>query len=284
MSNSKIVFWNVWSHRYGDTVHTFLNQHSDADIFCLTEVTDVKAAEIEKYGHNLVFSGDEAAAQVNGLALLTHRFGDTHSVFYKTADYREWKCVNTGARFKKVGFGSALVVRKGITIVDTGHVIVDFTDTELKSRVIQWIVYVKHGVRYLVLHLHGVWIRGNTKGDHAARFHQSTVLREVLATLRTELSVEKVVFGGDFNLDQSTYALYLLENGAEGMSGERYRNLITEYAITDTRTKLYRSYANEDATLYADYVLVSDAVVVDSFSVHNEVLASDHAALVVEFS
>ena len=89
--------------------------------------------------------------------------------------------------------------------------------------------------------------------------------------------VDKIIFGGDFNLDINTNALRLIE-------GEHYRNLIKEFGVTSTRTKAYRDYNKDGVSLYADYVLVSQNVNVRSFQVHNETLASDHAPLVVEFS
>lgn len=281
---SKIAFWNIWGHRYGGDVHTFLKQHADVDIFCLTEVTDVKQSEIDKRGHNLVFTGDEAASQVDGYAQLVREFGETHTIFYTTADYREWKCEKTGVRFKDVGFGSALVVQAGVNIIDAGNIIIDFKEVDFKSRAVQWIVYEKGGVRYLVLHLHGLWIRGNTKGDHDARYHQSDFVREIIANLCKEHRIEKVIFGGDFNLDLNTYALYLMQNGRDGMDEVKFRNLIVENHITNTRTRQYRNYEVDGSSQYADYILVSGAVEVHSFAVDNNTMASDHAPLIVSFS
>jgi endonuclease/exonuclease/phosphatase family metal-dependent hydrolase len=50
--------------------------------------------------------------------------------------------------------------------------------------------------------------------------------------------------------------------------------LITEYAITDTRTVFYRQ-----APRLADYVFVSQAVMVEDFHV-DQTPVSDHAALI----
>jgi len=54
-----------------------------------------------------------------------------------------------------------------------------------------------------------------------------------------------------------------------------YRNLITEYAITDTRTVFYCK-----APRLADYVFVSRAVRVEDFHV-DQTPVSDHAALIL---
>jgi endonuclease/exonuclease/phosphatase family metal-dependent hydrolase len=281
--NSKVLFWNIWGHRYADGIHAFLQQHTDADLICLTEVTDTTTAELLKHGHNRVFTGDEAAAQVDGYAQLLRSVAGQYYIHYDTADYHEWKCEQTNIRFKRVGFGSALLVKVGVTVIDHGSTIIDFEEESLRSRVVQWIVYEKGGQRYLVAHLHGVWIRGNTKGDHSARFRQSDIVRDVISTLQTEFSVEKVVLGGDLNLDINTQALQRLQYGHDG-TGLVLRNLITEQGITNTRTRHYRNFGAEGSSQYADYVLVSEGVDIGSFTVDNDNLASDHAPLIVSFS
>ncbi len=276
-SQSKVIFWNIWGHRYSREIHDYLMQHANADVMCLTEVTDATQQEIDKNGRNFVYSGDEAASQVDGFAQLREQFGDTGEVFYVTADYRKWKCIKTDARFSKVGFGSALIVKNDLSIVEHGHELLAFDEEDLKSRVLQWIVYIKKNTRYLVAHIHGVWIKGNTKGDHAARDKQSLFIREILARIAHLYGVDKIIFGGDLNLDIETEALKILE-------GDNWRNLIKEYGIANTRTAAYRHLGLDGYSMYADYVLVSQTVDVHSFTVDNNLLASDHAPLIVEFT
>ena len=89
IDQSKAIFWNSWSFRNADGIYALLEQHSDADIFCLTEVTDIDAKEVAKNGHNLAYTGlaaGENAAQVDNLAQLRSRFGDSREISYMTAD------------------------------------------------------------------------------------------------------------------------------------------------------------------------------------------------------
>jgi endonuclease/exonuclease/phosphatase family metal-dependent hydrolase len=79
---------------------------------------------------------------------------------------------------------------------------------------------------------------------------------------------EKKIIVGDLNLVPDTQSIQLIE--AAG-----YRNLITEYAIVDTRTFFYRK-----APRLADYVFVSRAVRVEAFHV-DQTPVSDHAALIL---
>jgi endonuclease/exonuclease/phosphatase family metal-dependent hydrolase len=220
---------------------------------------------------------DEAASQVNGYQQLKHLFDEEYSIHYSSATRGKWDCKQSGTIFRGVGFGSALMMRNDLSVIDLGSELLNLEMHDVHSRMLQWIVYEKNDVRYLLAHFHGVWVEGNTKGDHAARTQQSLQVRLLLMKLAYMYDVGKIIFGGDFNLDINTEALASLE-------GEHYRNLIKELGITNTRTSAYRKYGVEGESMHADYVLVSGNVTVSKFEVHNEVLASDHAALVVEFS
>jgi endonuclease/exonuclease/phosphatase family metal-dependent hydrolase len=59
-------------------------------------------------------------------------------------------------------------------------------------------------------------------------------------------------------------------------------NLVKTYGIKSTRTSLYREYGKPGASNFADYVIVSPDIKVESFEVLPD-LASDHAALRLEF-
>jgi endonuclease/exonuclease/phosphatase family metal-dependent hydrolase len=276
---SQVVFWNIWGHRHADGIHDYLNQHSqDTDVFCLTEVTDVDAKQLELLGTNLRHGKDfgEQAQQVDGHQQLRQRFQDSHELHYISATRDTWKCDQNGTKFKNAGFGSMMIVSDRIEVIDHGHELLEF-DGNIKSRVLQWLVYEKAGTCYLLAHLHGVWIKGNTKGDHEARTKQSHLLRMAMLRIMHQYEVDKVIYGGDFNLDIATEALRLLE-------GDHWRNLIKEFDVTSTRTVAYRNFGVAGESMYADYVLVSQNIEVESFKVDSEVLASDHAPLIVRFS
>jgi endonuclease/exonuclease/phosphatase family metal-dependent hydrolase len=280
---SKAVYWNIWGHRHADDIHAFLKQHDDADVFCLTEVTDISDREMIRNGHNLIYTGNEAASQVNGYQQLKEQFGADRQIFYDTADYRRQTCIQTGAKFNKMGFGSALLIKNDVFVIDMGVHKINFNDSDIKDRIIQWVVYQKGNTRYLLAHLHGVWIKGNTKGDHAVRTHQSREVRHLLQSLMIKHTISKVVFGGDLNLNIDTEALKIIQTG-ERMGDAHFANLVYNYGIKNTRTLAYRNYNADGHSLFADYVFTSKDVHVDSFKVLNDVLASDHAPLIVEFS
>jgi exonuclease III len=279
----KAIFWNIWGHRHPEQIHTFLNEHSDADIICLTEVTHVENVGLPFRDTNLCYSDDpnEPPSQVDGYTQLTRWSGDSYTLRYDSATYAPWTCKLRNIRFDEVGFGSVL---GGKSLIYGGAEIISFSEyPEFKSRVLQWGICETQDCRYLIAHIHGVWIPTNTKGDHDARLHQSCEIRRHLQSIAQQFQVDKVVFGGDLNLDITTEALRVLESGVHP-SDAVYRNLVKEHKITNTRTKSYRKMGLPGLSMFADYVLVNETVDVHSFEVYNHIDASDHAPLVVTFS
>ncbi|MEY2665769.1 MAG: hypothetical protein RLZZ480_874 [Candidatus Parcubacteria bacterium] len=280
MNNIKAIYWNVWGHRNAEEILAFLDQHRDAAVICLTEVTDMSSRELAKLDTVLHFGerADEAASHVNGYDQVRSHFRDTHDSVYHTASRGKWTCHRHGTVFRGVGFGSALLVRHDVTKVAEGCDNVTLGDDGAKSRVLQWVVIQNEEKRYLIAHLHGIWIQGNTKGDHELRTVQSHRVKSALMEIAETYCADDVIFGGDLNLDIDTSALRLLEG--DGM----LRNLIKEFGIVNTRTVAYRHFGLDGHSMYADYVLVSEGVDVSSLQVATHVSASDHAPLIVEFS
>ena len=280
--STQVVFWNIWGHRDSKGIHAFIRQHASiTDIFCLTEVTDVA----DEYDSALCFNADgtETPSQVNGCVQLKTEFSKMFTSTYTTAIRSDWVCSKTNRLFSGVGFGSMLLVKHGVQIEEVGTTLIEPDDQTHKSRAIQWIVYNKGATRVLVAHIHGLWIKDNTKGDHSERTQQSLIIRSTLKRIANFHGVQKIIFGGDLNLDINTEAIAIIERGSSP-NDMQLRNLIAEHGIKNTRTKQYRKYADLKETKYADYVFVSPAVKVGEFKVLNHVLASDHAPLMVQLS
>jgi len=247
-------------------------------------VTDVNHEVVDQHGTALKYGDNpnEAPQNVNGMTQLVAEFGDRYDHVYGSSRRSNWTCEKYGRSFPQVGFGSALFFRGDLDVIATGYDLLCDGLENVRPRLLQWIIYDKAGVRYLVAHFHGVWIKENTKGDHPARLVQSEEVLQRVAAAAEAHDVEKVVFGGDFNLDIKTEALKLLhdfDNSAQGP----FRNLITEFGITDTRTTEYRKHNWPGESLYADYAFAGSNVSVTRFDVLNRVLASDHAPLLLEF-
>lgn len=274
---SRVVFWNLWGHRDPDGIKEFLKRQRRVDIFCFTEVTHCSGWAKP----NPIYSSrNEPPAHLDGYTQLAAVLPRTYRSEYKTAELKTWKCARTGDEYHNIGFGNALFYRSQLIDVVKGAEVI-FVDADHKPRILQWITYIRAGMRYLVAHFHGLWIAGNTKGDDPIRHLQSKLVRQKLLELCTKYEVSRVMLGGDFNLDLHTVALKLLVEGSEDQG--MLRNLITEYKITSTRTARYREFAKPDSSKYADYVLVSKKVSVSSLTVDTAVTGSDHAPLLIEF-
>lgn len=117
---------------------------------------------------------------------------------------------------------------------------------------------------YRLVNFHGLWQFGG-KNDSPARIMQSNMLKNVLYH-----PSKKIIVGGDFNLLPNTQSLRILEDG--------FKNLIFEYNIKTTRSVLY---CKDDK--FADYVLVSPKVQVQSFQVLDDII-SDHLPLYIELT
>ncbi|MDO8536953.1 MAG: hypothetical protein Q7R94_01760 [bacterium] len=123
--------------------------------------------------------------------------------------------------------------------------------------------------RFILCNLHGIVYLGHKK-DTPERLRQSQMIKEFLAK-----EDGAKILCGDFNLLPSTKSISVLE--------ENMRNLIAEFNIERTRSKLSPWWGKEGFQKFADYVFVSQDVRVMNFSVP-DVDVSDHLPLVLEFS
>jgi len=278
-------FWNVWGHRRADDIHAFITKQDErVDIWCLTEVTSMNQVYDPV---PVVYSSNDPAelpSRIDGLQRLLKDFSLANEIEYISPEYTTWKCQLTNLNYNQIGFGSAMLIKRNLDVIARGHYLIEFDEEGTKPRVIQWVVFQSGGDVQLVAHLHGVWIRGNTKGDDHRRSHQSRMVRQLLYQLQRKYAVNKTVFGGDLNLDINTEALKLLECGYRGDKG--YRNLNRLFDVDNTRTADYRKFNITGESKHADYVLISANVMVSEgdYFVGNQILGSDHAPLLMAWS
>ncbi len=279
------TFSNNWGGRtQGALLGYIANQARNNAVMAFTEVNHT----VGMHAHAPINTyGDDGPIMVNQFGLLEFMLSDKFTGDFQAENAGKYTCKNTGLIVPDVQYGSALFISCDVKYVTHGSEYIfgrfsSRTEDGPNSRVLQYIVCEVGGNRYLIAHFHGIWIRGNTKGDAPERIQQSVRVLGILDRLAVLYGTAKVVFGGDFNLDINTMALRMLERGSSA-GNLRYRNLIREYNITNTRTPLYRHYSDDpQPTLYADYVLVSEAVQVHRFTADN-LDVSDHRPLEVTF-
>ena len=272
---------NVWGLREIEAFQAMMMAKDTIDIYAFTEVTDCLLSRGQT---NLCYSdqAEERPQRVNANRLITEMVADTHDVYYSHADgtRRPWTCHQHGTTFDGVAFGSLLCWSKKLTYICDGSFRVS-GNSEVSPRTVQYIVFEKDGEIYLFIHFHGVWIRANTKGDTepgGLRDQQSLMIKKNIDQIKRDHGIEKVILGGDFNLDINTRALRMLEE----VGDTPMINHIKRRDITNTRTELYRHYG-DGSPLYADYLLTSPEVNVLAFEVMNDCLASDHAPVMAAF-
>jgi endonuclease/exonuclease/phosphatase family metal-dependent hydrolase len=271
----KIIFWNIWGHRHPEGIHSFIRA-AKADVCCFTEVT---SAPLHSKPDPVYLSKDklEPPANVNGFERLASEFQSDYRIDFVSPPSTDWVCLNTARKYNNVHFGSVMMISRAIQPLITGSESFVFGNLE---RMFQYtIVRNSVGEPTLVAHLHGIWLPHNTKGDDPLRDEQSRKILENLSRIATRHHVSRIVFGGDLNLAIDTRALRILEQGEPGLT-----NLVREFNVENTRTPAYRKFGQQGESRHADYVFVSPDVRLDAFTVLPEVLASDHAPLVLELN
>lgn len=116
---------------------------------------------------------------------------------------------------------------------------------------------------FSIVNIHWLWT-GTGKDDTEQRIEQFTAIKKFTKNLLGE-----TIIMGDFNLNPDTQSLAILQSWM--------KNLISEYHIQNTRSKLYRKYGQ---THFADYAIVSPQIIVKDFNVpYMEI--SDHLPLIL---
>ncbi|MFA6405178.1 MAG: endonuclease/exonuclease/phosphatase family protein [Candidatus Paceibacterota bacterium] len=173
-----------------------------------------------------------------------------------------------------VPYGLAIFVKKNIKILSHHHDYIFGTGNESLSddarthkRLIQTVCISHNGSPVAISNVHGLW-NGQGKTDTTDRIEQSNKIKTHIKKFE-----HPVILVGDFNLLPDTESLAIIRH--------EMRDLIKEYNITSTRSKLYTKH--EKPVLFADYIFTSPEIKVDDFKVLPDVV-SDHLPLLLDFS
>ncbi len=252
----KLITLNTWGGRASiKNLLDFFKKHNDTDIFCLQEIF-----------HN---AQDAVRLSAAGKPLTDIEPILLQKISELLPDYN----ILFHPHFKDY-YGLAMFVHKKYNIISEGEIFVhkykgysDMVDIGGHARNIQHVT-IKTDVGtepITIINFHGLW-NGKGKTDTEDRLMQSTNILNFIKTLD-----KPYIIAGDFNLKPDTKSIKILEDN-------NLRNLISEYKITNTRTKFYNKPEK-----FADYVLVSKGIEVKDFKVLPDEV-SDHAALELNFS
>ncbi len=241
----KLICLNIWGGHVKEPLLNFISEHQNIDFFCLQEVYH-NAQEKISTDDNIVAL--EIFSEIQ--ALLTN-----HQGFFRPT-------VNNV-------YGIGMFIHKDINIVCEGEVIIHENNDYIgrgptHSRNLQWIECKSNNQIYTILNVHGLW-NGMGKNDSSARVAQSEKIKGFMNSINTPK-----ILCGDFNLKPDTESIRIMANGMQ--------NLISEYNITSTRSKLYQKEEQ-----FADYIFTSSDVAVKEFNILQDIV-SDHLPLLLDFT
>lgn len=261
----KLISLNTWGGKLFDPLIKFIKKNSrDTDIFCFQEVFDTNS-NVKQYQED---------TRANLLGELKSVLANFH-IFYTIA------IAGFDERAQRVDFdlkmGNAIFLKNSLRILDKGELLLCGKKDEIDLKkdfsnlpiYIQYVTFLLNAKEYTISNLHGT-SRPGSKLDTPIRLEQS---RKITHLLKNKGSLQ--ILAGDFNLLPETESIKMIE--------ENMRNLIKEYEIIRTRSRLNPFFKKQDFQKYADYVFVTKDIKVESFSVPDEI-ASDHLPMILEFS
>lgn len=260
----KLLCLNLWGGKVYKPLIKFLeNLSNEIDIFCFQEVLQ---SEVSKFSN-----GSKTDIHKDLSGILKNHIGFLGTPFLSGYDLKDRVDFD-------LAISQATFIRKGIKVIsEETHFVygrqgpVSMWDIKrLKKKYLDiprnmHCVTIKTGSREVLIgNLHGFWMP-ISKRDSTHRINQSKRIKEVFDPFKGPR-----ILCGDFNLHPQTKSMELLE--------ENMRNLIVEYGITSTRSKLHKR-----TNKFADYIMVSDDIKINKFKVMDEHV-SDHLPLLLDFS
>jgi len=260
----KLITLNIWGGRVHDALAEFFTKHQDVDIFCFQEV------------FRLLDSGvvPESIARFAG-------YEPDTDLFCTLKRYLSSHKGHFCQTFKET-YGVAIFLKPHIQIIRQGEVFVAKGDWDNgkgwddsdHDRKIQWMECSSQGTqltvkdkKFSIINTH-LTHRPEGKIDSPKRIQQSKTISEFIKN-----TTGPKIMAGDFNLLPDTQSIKMIEDA--GM-----RNLVKDYKVSSTRTKLYRKFVN--GPKFADYIFSSSDIQINDFRVLPDIV-SDHAPLFIDF-
>ncbi len=260
----KLVSLNIWGGKAHEALFSFIAEHSPStDIFSFQEVWTSPRADIEESRNTHVHILEELKAFLP----------DFSAHFFPVQDGMD---LESAVDFELTQ-GNAIFVRNTLPVSSEGQVFTygardsSTSDTWEDVPTCFGFVRVPHGAGELtVMNFHGKAVPGD-KLDTPERLEQSRRIAAFVAEEKGE-----VILAGDFNLLPETESIRIVEEAG-------LKNLITDFDIKTTRSRLSAYYGKPDEQKFADFAFVSKGVTVNNFAVPAECVASDHLPMILEF-
>lgn len=259
----KLMTLNIWGGRVYKPFLKFVKENKDTiDIFCFQEMfQSPESVFSNSIKSNIYFEVEKILKSHKGF------FAPTFTG-YDTEDHVDFD----------IAFGQATFVRNTVDILsqetvfvhgsydNTPPATVDIPNVKVALDLPRNIHVVKikiEGKEVLIGNLHGYWLP-SSKYDSKESMAQMKIVKKIFASFKGPK-----ILVGDFNLRPETKSVKLLEDDM--------KNLIVEYGVTNTRSSLHKKTEK-----FADYIMISNEVKVNSFEVIN-IDVSDHLPLILDF-
>lgn len=251
----QLISLNTWTGKvFKDLIRFVDESKSKTDIFCFQEIFHTDSDVRETHG-----------SRANLFEELSTVFPNFTARFDSCFDNRDLE----GPVDFPLSFGLATFIKNGIEVKEQGTSVM-FTPSAPSTayrkyhRLMQYSKISRGSTTYLIVNLHGIYIKGSEKRDTPERLEQSTRILRFLSEHQ-----DKKIVCGDFNLLPETESIHMLEQDMD--------NLIKRFKIATTRSYLYPK-----SIPWADYTFVSHNVSVEEFHVPN-LPVSDHLPMILKF-
>lgn len=260
----RLISLNTWAGKFFEPLAQFIKQHSGStDIFCFQEMQDTKSDAKEYRG-----------IRANLLWEIKRLLPDFQMFYFPVMggfdDEAEVVDIN-------LTFGQAIFIKNTLKVTSSENYFItkdaDFQvlkkDFSNLPTPLQYLSFISDKNNFALFNFHGVPAPGD-KLDSEKRLKEARKSREIIDSKKGAK-----IITGDFNLLPETESIKIFSKDM--------RNLIKDFKIQRTRSKLSPFYGREDFQKFADYVFVSKEVNVKSFQVLREDI-SDHLPMVLEFN
>ena len=258
----RIVSLNTWGGNVLEPLLQFVRQHAEStDLFCLQEILNAPLDIPLACGF-----------RTNLFDQLTAALPEFQGQFDELVSWDQ-PLVGTGEAVR-TPFGLATFARRTLPILErTSEYIIRHDDTldavpglYKTTRRLQLTRIGTAASSLLIANFHGM-SRPGTKLDTDERLEQSRAIRRVM-----DRHSGPAVLMGDFNLLPQTHSVRILEYGR--------RNLITDFNIPTTRSRLNPYYGTPQEQPHANFAFVTSGVQVESFAVP-DIEVSDHLPMLM---
>jgi len=256
----KLLSLNLWGGReFAPLMEYLASKIPEVDIFCLQEIFDTK--------DNITYSHQVRANLWQELCAL---FMDYHKFYYPAIAGFDPE----GKVDYNLTFGMGIFAKRSLDIKNEGDYFTykerfgEKEDERYSPTHLQYISFDHKNKPYLICNFHGIWFPGD-KLDTPNRLEQS---QKILTFLNHHPNELKILVG-DFNLMPETESIRILDH--------QLIDLIKQYDIKRTRSKISPFFGTKDEQKYADFSFVSKVNVIN-FQVP-EVEVSDHLPMILEF-